>query len=65
MEEELMLKRVDNPEGHQVCQVDQTHKTVAIQNKRYKTLIRFEESGELKIQHLKVEKQNGQKAACS
>lgn len=56
MGKEQKLKRIDNPEGHQVCQVDQSHRTVAIRNKNYLTMICFRESGECVVQHQKVER---------
>ena len=56
MRQELTLERIDNPDGHQVCQVDKIHRTIAIQKKKYKTLIHFNESGEIYIQHQKVTK---------
>ena len=49
------LRRIDNPSGHQVCRVCGETRTVAIQNKRYMTIIRFREDGEYDVQHHKVE----------
>ena len=63
MNNNLILKRVDNPEGHQVCQVDRLHRTVAIQNKRYRTLIHFAESGEVNVRHERIKKDALKEAA--
>lgn len=54
MEEENRMKRVENPEGHQVCQLDEAHRTVAIRNKKYKTVIHFLDSGKVDVQHTRV-----------
>ena len=56
MSKKMILKRVDNPEGHQVCQVDQINKTVAIRNKNYLTMVCFNESGGCVIEHQRLEK---------
>ena len=56
MNDEIALKRVNNPEGHQVCQVDQVHRTVAIRNKNYLTMVCFNESGGCVIEHQRLEK---------
>ena len=56
MSEKIALKRVNNPEGHQVCQVDQVHRTVAIRNKNYLTMVFFNESGGCVIEHQRLEK---------
>jgi len=50
------LRRIDNPSGHQVCRVCGETRTVAIQNKRYMTIIRFRDDGGYDIKHEKVEK---------
>lgn len=56
MSKEMVLQRIDNPEGHQVCQVDQVHRTVAIRNKKYLTMICFNENGRCVIEHQRLEK---------
>ena len=56
MSKKIALKRVNNPEGHQVCQVDQVHRTVAIRNKNYLTMVCFNESGGCVIEHQRLEK---------
>lgn len=56
MREDMNLERVNNPEGHQVCQVDQVHRTVAIRNRNYLTMVCFNESGRCVVEHQKVEK---------
>lgn len=56
MSKKLVMKRVDNPEGHQVCQVDQAHRTVAIRNKNYLTVVCFSESGACVIEHQRLKK---------
>ena len=56
MNDEIVLKRINNPEGHQVCQVDQVHRTVAIRNKNYLTMVCFNESGGCVIEHQRLEK---------
>ena len=56
MSKKLVMKRVDNPEGHQVCQVDQAHRTVAIRNKNYLTVVCFSESGACVIEHKRLKK---------
>ena len=55
MSKKMVLKRVNNPEGHQVCQVDQVHRTVAIRNKNYLTMVCFNESGGCVIEHQRLE----------
>ena len=63
MQQVYTFRRVNNPSGHQVCRVNGETKTVAIQNKRYMTLIRFREDGGYDIRHQKVEKPEIPKAA--
>lgn len=50
------MKRINNPEGHQVCQVDWVHRTVAIRNKSYLTKVCFDETGGYVVEHQKLEK---------
>ena len=63
MQQVYTFRRVSNPSGHQVCRVNGETRTVAIQNKRYMTLIRFREDGGYDIRHQKVEKPEIPKAA--
>ena len=56
MSKKLVMKRVDNPEGHQVCQVDQAHRTLDIRNKNYLTVVCFSESGACVIEHQRLKK---------
>lgn len=56
MGDERRLRRIDNPEGHQVCQVDQDKHSVAIQNRNYLTTIRFDNNGKCIVAHQRVEK---------
>lgn len=63
MQQVYTFRRVNNPSGHQVCRVNGETRTVAIQNKRYMTLIRFREDGGYDIRHQKVEKPEIPKAA--
>lgn len=65
MQQVYTFRRVNNPSGHQVCRVNGETRTVAIQNKRYMTLIRFREDGGYDIQHQKAEKPEIPKAADS
>ena len=56
MELGYALKRINNPSGHQVCRVCGEMRTVAIQNKKYLTIIRFRDDGGYDIKHERVEK---------
>lgn len=48
------LERVNNPEGHQVCQVDCTARRVRIQRKGYVTEISFDKNGGYDVKHQKI-----------
>ena len=65
MQQGYTFRRVNNPSGHQVCRVNIETRTVAIQNKKYLTVIRFKEDGGYDIHHKKVEKPVIPKAAGS
>ena len=56
MSNNMMMERINNPDGHQVCQVDQEHRTVAIRNKNYLTMVCFNESGGCVVEHQRLEK---------
>lgn len=62
MTERRQLKRVDNPEGHQVCKVDEETRTVEIQNKKYMTVIHFLDGGGCAVQHQKVKEEQKKRA---
>ncbi len=54
MDSNYSLERVDNPEGHQVCQVDCTARKVRIQKKGYVTEISFGKNGGYDVKHQKI-----------
>ena len=54
MERELQLERIENPDGHQVCQVDKKTRVVEIQRSDYMTTISFRPDGQCDIRHRKT-----------
>ena len=55
MNKRNQFTRVENPDGHQVCKVDEKNRIVEIKAKRYKTTIHFCDDGTYVAMHQMVE----------
>lgn len=53
MNEERCFERIEDPDGHQVCQIDIASQMIEIQRNDYMTTIYFEPDGCCHVQHRK------------